>query len=150
MTKGSNEMIDEIFSSQVNTILKLGMDAASMRNEVIADNIANAETPGFKKSEVDFEQRLQELLKKNHTNNPSLSLNRTNSRHMQINDGDQLEMFQPRIRVIGGTSFRNDGNNVDIDVEMANNTKNNTFYEAVNRSMTSEIKLLRLAITGEE
>ncbi|MDR1615715.1 MAG: flagellar basal body rod protein FlgB [Syntrophomonadaceae bacterium] len=143
-------MIDEIFSNQVNTILKLGMDAASMRNEVIADNIANAETPGFKKSEVDFEQRLQGIINKNYSDKTSLLLNITNTRHMQINDGNQLAMFQPRIRAVDGTSSRNDGNNVDIDVEMANNTKNNTFYEAVNRSMTNEIKILRLAITGKE
>lgn len=138
-------MLENIFSSPINRILVWGMDAASLRNEVIANNMANSDTPGFKKSEVDFESRLLEALE--NKPNPAL-LHTTNSRHMQIKIKDQLDGFQPEIRTITDTSFRNDGNNVDVDVEMANTTKNNMMYEAINRSMTNEIKMLRLAITG--
>ena len=138
-------MIEKIFSSPTNQILVLGMNAASLRNEVIANNMANSDTPGFKRNEVDFESRLLKALEK--TSQPKL-LTLTNPRHMQIKTKNNLDGFQPLIRTITDTSFRNDGNNVDLDLEMANNTKNNLMYDAINRSMTNEIQTLRLAITG--
>ena len=138
-------MIDKIFSSPTNRILMLGMDAASMRNEVIANNMANSDTPRFKRSEVDFESRLLKALERNPQ--PKL-LTVTHHKHMQLKTENPLDGFKPEVRVISDTSFRNDGNNVDLDVEMANNTKNDLMYDAINRNMTSEIKKLRLAITG--
>ena len=138
-------MIEKIFSSPTNQILVLGMNAASLRNEVIANNMANSDTPGFKRSEVDFENRLLKALEKKPQ--PKL-LTLTNPRHMQIKIENSLDGFQPKVRVITDTSFRNDGNNVDLDIEMANNTKNSLTYDAINRSMSNEIGMLRLAITG--
>jgi len=138
-------MIDKVFSSPASKILVMGMDAASMRNEVIANNMANSDTPRFKRSEVDFESRLLKALEKQPQ--PKI-LTVTHQKHMQVKVNNPLDGFKPEIRTITDTSFRNDGNNVDIDVEMANNTKNSMTYDAINRSMTNEIKKLRLAITG--
>ncbi|MDD3267791.1 MAG: flagellar basal body rod protein FlgB [Syntrophomonadaceae bacterium] len=143
-------MLEKIFDSKTNVLLNKAMDAASLRNDVIANNIANVSTPKFKRSEVVFEENIKKLLEND--NEPhSGKLATTHSKHMQIvgeNDGKRLEDFQPETRLLEDLSFRNDENNVDIDIEMAKNTKNKINYDALGQSMSNEIRLLRMAITG--
>jgi flagellar basal-body rod protein FlgB len=65
---------------------------------------------------------------------------------MQIKEkGTQIE---PEIRTLKDLSYRNDENNVDIDVETAKMAKNKIYYDALGQSMSNEIRLLRMAITG--
>ncbi|MDD2620859.1 MAG: flagellar basal body rod protein FlgB [Syntrophomonadaceae bacterium] len=143
-------MLEKIFNSQTNILLNKAMDAASLRNDVIANNIANVDTPKFKRTEVIFEENMKKLL--NDVNEPVAGkLNVTNAKHIQImreNDGKSLDEFQPETRILEDLSFRNDENNVDIDTEMAKNTKNKINYDALGQSMSNEIKILRMAITG--
>ena len=98
--------MNDLFA-QVNFLYK-GLDAAWLRNEVIADNIANAETPGFKRSFVEFES----LLQANISDNAELKTTRDN--HIKTVSGD----VQPKIRQDQKTTVRMDGNNVDIEYEM--------------------------------
>ena len=73
----------------------------------------------------------------------------TNNRHIQIKENkDKLTSFQPEVRQLDDFNFRNDENNVDIDVEMANLTKNKIYYDSVSQSLSNEIRSLRMAITG--
>jgi len=123
------------------------MDTACLRNTVIADNIANADTPGFKRSRVIFEENVKEALEKQ-TNDTRLKV--TNFRHIQIGNKTSIENIKPELKVIEDLSFRNDGNNVDIDVEMAEMSKNKIYYDALGQCMSNEIRLLRTAITGRE
>lgn len=139
-------MLDRIFNSGYNQLLIKAMDAASLRNEVIANNIANVETPGFKKSEVIFSEKIKKVLQ-NTNNHGKLVI--TNPRHISINTGTISEV-NPEICTITNTSYRNDGNNVDIDVEMAESAKNKIYYDALSQSISNEIRLLRLAITEGE
>ncbi|CFX64496.1 Flagellar basal-body rod protein FlgB [Syntrophomonas zehnderi OL-4] len=143
---GSDEMLNSILNNRTQLILNKSMDAASLRNEVIAHNIANVNTPKFKRSEVLFEDKMKKILSGN-INQDKLSC--TNPRHMQINQtGLNLKEYQPDIKKLNDLSYRNDENNVDIDVENANLTKNKIYYDSVSQSMSNEIKLLRMAIVG--
>ena len=90
-----------------------------------------------------FEENIQKVLEKN---NNSVKLRTTDSRHMQIKEKDNR--IEPEIRTLKELSYRNDGNNVDIDVETAKMAKNKIFYDALGQSMSNEIRLLRMAITG--
>lgn len=135
-------MLERILNSGTQQLLNRALDTASLRNDVIANNIANVDTPKFKRSEVIFEDKLKKAL--NYTNYGKLNL--TNSRHIQINQATMD--LQPEVRVMDDLTYRNDGNNVDIDVETAKMAKNKLFYDAVGQSMSNEIRLLRLAITG--
>lgn len=139
-------MLDRIFNSGYNQLLIKAMDAASLRNEVIANNIANVETPGFKKSEVIFSEKIKKVLH-NEKNHGKLDI--TNPRHISIPTGTISEV-NPEIRTITTTSYRNDGNNVDIDAQMAESAKNKIYYDAISQSMSNEIRLLRLAIIERE
>lgn len=72
----------------------------------------------------------------------------THPRHIQIGEGRSLDNFEPEVRLLDDLSFRNDENNVDIDVEMAKMSKNKIHYDSLGQSMNNEFQLLRLAITG--
>ena len=136
-------MLEKVFTSPTQSLLYKGLDTASVRNRVIADNIANVDTPGFKRREVIFEENIKKVLEKNTIND---KLRTTDSRHMQIKVKDT--QIEPEIRELKDLSYRNDENNVDIDVETAKMTKNKLFYDALGQSMSNEIRLLRMAITG--
>jgi len=156
-------MLEKLLNSRQQVVLNKAMDAASLRNEVIANNIANVDTPGFKRSEVLFQDKIKDLLTdkpsgyklsrtdathmKNKSDNYPLDC--TNPKHLQIyQEPSDLDSIQPEIQTLEDLSYRNDKNNVDIDVEMANNTKNKIYYDSVSQSMSNEIKLLRMAIVG--
>lgn len=141
-------LLEKIFNSKTQIFLNKAMDSASARNDIIANNIANVDTPGFKRSEVIFEDKLKKILD-GQVNLGNDKLLTTNLRHIQIGQAPMdLESFEPEIRKLEDLSYRNDENNVDIDVENANMTKNKVFYDSMAQSMSNEIKLLRLAITG--
>jgi flagellar basal-body rod protein FlgB len=128
-----------LFSPQMS-ILEQSLYASSLRHKVISNNIANVNTPGFKKSEVAFEDLLQAQLDGKET---SLPLARTNSRHLSGGNGTSLA---PRVNTIGTTSFRTDDNNVDIDIEMADLAKNNIYYNAVAQQLSRQLSNLKSAI----
>ena len=75
-------------------------------------------------------------------------LTNTDSRHVQGQAGHSSAGGSIVVDRITALSYRNDGNNVDIDNEMALLTKNNLLYESLSQSMSNEIRLLRIAITG--
>lgn len=98
------------------------LDSKALGQRVIANNIANVDTPGFKRSEVEFSTILQEAMNKN-----NITLRTTNPRH--INSVNSLNKVEPKIILDNSTSIRNDGNNVDIDREMSGLAKNQLEYQ---------------------
>lgn len=138
-------MLEKVFTSQTQFLLNKGMDAASTRNRVIADNIANVDTPGFKRREVIFEENIRKVLEKNTIH---VKLRRSDPRHIQIKANDSQDEMKPEIKIMNDLSYRNDENNVDIDIETAKMAKNKLFYDALSQSMSNEIRILRMAITG--
>lgn len=144
MPKRGDILLNDVFNSGTQSLLNRAMDITWRAKEVTADNIANVDTPGFKRSEVLFQKNLQQALS---LGSPK-SLTTTHARHIQ---GQAFRMRGGNniiIDHITDSAYRNDGNNVDIDMEMAGLTKNNLFYDALSQSMSNEIRLLRLAITG--
>lgn len=118
------------------------LNASWKRNEALANNIANVNTPGYKRSDVKFKDLLKESLQ-----DTAVKGAKTHHRHMDIGARD-LSNLTHEITQSQGYSTRRDGNNVDIDVEMAEVTKNNIYYEAVSRQLSSKLNRLRSSITG--
>lgn len=137
-------MLEKLFNSPTQWMLNKSMDVAALRNEVIADNIANVDTPKFKRREVIFEDNLKKVLQGD-SGTAKLKVNDT--RHFNLAE-ESGNVAVPEIKVMDDLSYRNDGNNVDIDVESAKLAKNKIMYDAVSQSMGEELTLLRLAITG--
>jgi len=120
-------------------LLKNALDANWLRQQVIDHNIANASTPNYKRWDLDFRKI---LLKKSAV--PTLSLARTQKRHISV----QNQSWQSGVLVRNDrTSFKNDGNNVDLESEMALQAANLLQYNFLTRLASDQLGLLRTAIT---
>ena len=139
-------MLEKIFNSPNLLLMEKAMDASLLRQNVIANNIANVDTPKFKRSEVIFEDRLREALL---SDSSSKKLLKTNSRHMDVCE-QTVEALTPAVVKINDRSYRNDQNNVDIDVEMAKHTRNKIYYDYMAHNLSNDLRLLRMAITGRD
>ena len=116
------------------------LDVRVKRAEVLANNLVNADTPGFKARDIDFKAVLAGQV----ASQQSLSMEKTNARHIGPDHSQSYEMLyrnpiQPSI----------DGNTVDSQVEMANYLKNSMDYEASFQFLNSKFKGLTRAIKGE-
>ncbi|HEX2947145.1 MAG TPA: flagellar basal body rod protein FlgB [Clostridia bacterium] len=118
------------------------LDAAWVRNEVIAQNIANVDTPGYKRKSVAFEQYLNEAIDKG-----GFKGNTTDSRHIQIGAGSADNVSVRVTSDYSNLSTRLDGNNVDIEKEMADSAKNDIRYNTLVQSVSDSYKRLMSAIT---
>ncbi|MFN3692167.1 MAG: flagellar basal body rod protein FlgB, partial [Fervidobacterium sp.] len=98
--------MSSIFNSNFTT-LKTAMDVQMKRQELHAQNIANAETPGYKRKYVAFEEYFQESKMK-------LKLNQTNEKHFP----KLTKTITAKEITQKNTNLTNDKNNVDIDMEM--------------------------------
>lgn len=119
-------------------LLEGGLDGLSLRNKVLADNIANNDTPNFKRSDVNFESVLQAAIGKD----PVLPLKTSLPGHLPgVGTGAGAVVVQDN-----STTIRNDGNNVDIDSEMAKVGENTIHYYSLVQALSSEISILRQAM----
>lgn len=134
-------MLQSLVSSPKVLILEQSLNAASLRHKVISNNIANVNTPGYKKSEVVFESMLQAAL-----NDKKLLMSQTNEKHFQPVKSPVKTL--PVVNTIPDTSMRTDANNVDIDIEMADLAKNNIYYNAVAQQMGRHFSGLKSVING--
>ncbi|HEU4964237.1 MAG TPA: flagellar basal body rod protein FlgB [Bacilli bacterium] len=128
-------------NNQAVNLLERSIDAAGLRQKVLANNIANIDTPGFKRSDVSFAQQLQEAL-----SGQSLAGRRTLAGHIPIGV-DKLENVKPEVYQETSTSMRMDGNNVDIDSEMTNLATNQLQYNALIQQINYSFGLMKYAIS---
>jgi len=109
------------------------------RAQVLAENIANADTPGYKAKDIDFQQALN-----NAKSRQSGAMSRTHEQHFNISTSSQYD-----------TKFRNpdqpdtgDGNSVDIHRERNAFMQNSLEYQASLSFLNSRISGLKKALTG--
>jgi flagellar basal-body rod protein FlgB len=110
------------FRDDTMSLLIKGLDAASLRHQVTANNLANLNTPNFKRSDVSFEDQLLQARKQ--MDSP---LARTHERHFPLPPAPDLA---PQIKTDQVTVRRIDGNNVDIERDMLNMVSNQLRYNA--------------------
>jgi flagellar basal-body rod protein FlgB len=132
-------MFDGIFSK--TKILGKALDATWLRNDAISQNIANVDTPGYKRKTVNFEDYLKQAL-----DSDSIKVNLKNSRQIPIG-GSNVDNIDIKVTEDNSSlSMRLDGNNVDIDSEMASMAKNSLQYNTLAQTLSSEFKRLGTAI----
>ena len=125
-----------------STTLVRGLDATWLRNEVISNNIANVDTPGFKVSEVEFEDVLVAAV-----SNSELGLKTTREGHIKTT-ADSISDVEPTVVTSWNTSYTADENNVDIESEMVDLAKNSLEYYTLVSKLNSEFRKLNTAISG--
>ena len=115
----------------------------SYRTEILANNLANSETPGFKARDLDFRKVLNDQID---LPNPT-ELVQTHQRHRAISIANSLPDDQLQYRISSQPSI--DGNTVDGYVEQAEFAKNAMQFQASIRFLSSKFKGLLLAIKGQ-
>jgi flagellar basal-body rod protein FlgB len=124
-------MLDPIFRSDNNLLAGKLLDAAMLRQQAIASNVANAETPGYRRLDLakDFATELRASLAR----------------------GDLAQAAALRPKVVEDTharSVRPDGNSVEIENELLQMNRNSVEYNYLTEVVSGSLKQLKLAITG--
>ena len=125
--------------------LENGLAASWLRNETILNNVANNDTPNFKASGVEFE----ELYKKALGTDDDFQFKQTRETHMAIGSSGNADSIQGAVVPKDDTTYRMDGNNVDIDQEMTDFAKNVIYYNTLMRKINGQFTQLRMAIKGQ-
>jgi flagellar basal-body rod protein FlgB len=121
------------------------MDASVVRRNVIANNIANAEVPNFKRSEVNFESQLKKALDSEKTK-PALELRLTNEKHIPNWKPMNYQDVEPRRVLDYLTTAKNNGNNVDPEKELMLATENQMMYTLLTQMAAFEYGQINSAL----
>ncbi len=115
-----------VTDSQFDLLVKM-LDATALRHRVIAQNVANVNTPGYHRQEVEFEETLARQLGRG-------------------GEGSALHIV-PKIVTHKGDDHP-DGNNLDVDMEMGELNKNALLYSTYIQVLSNRLAMMRSAITG--
>ena len=125
-------MINTNIYNYIN-VLDKAADAANTRNEIITNNIANLDTPRYKRQDLDFESVLSEELGR--------------CKHISLDEKVKslhMEHLNPEVYTdYANYSYRLDGNNVDIDTEQVELASEQIKYQALTQGITSEFQRMR-------
>jgi len=134
----------ELLSGASFQRLENAINAATMRQRVLANNIANVDTPYFKRSDVAFEEMLSQAIGSQGTK--VLAGRMTNDRHIPINSSYP----SPSARIVTeeSTAINNNRNNVDVEKEMAMLAENQLRYNLMAQQVNHEAKMMRIGIKG--
>ena len=117
-----------LLNNELDLLTRL-LNASEMRQKVISQNIANVNTPGYKRMGVDFESALAEELTRDAPT-------------------PQSRQATPTVTYTAGLETRTGGNNVDIDMEIGQMGKNALLQQVYLQVMGIEMGMMRKAIDG--
>jgi len=116
--------------SRTHSLIKDALDYRAARQDMIASNIANADTPFYRPRDISFQDALAkkaaDLLKKD---NDTLQMAQTDTKHLKPES--QKADYRPTTFFRDGHMARNDGNSVDLDVETTEMGKNSVMFNAL-------------------
>ena len=116
-----------------STMARIGyaLDGLSQRQSLIADNVANADTPGYLTKDVAFEQSLNTAMQ---------------SQDFMPNTGSGVPVGLPSDTTRNDLQVRNDGNNVDVNQQMTEMASTTVTYQAATQLISSKFGLLTAAL----
>jgi flagellar basal-body rod protein FlgB len=129
--------VSNINFSGTDSYLQAAMSGLAARQRAIANNVANVDTPGFKASEVRFEDVLNQAVSSARLK-PGTSVNQSS-----------LNAAARATSLADATTTRADGNNVDIDQQMEMLSEANLNYSALTQVMSTRLGILRNVIRGQ-
>lgn len=125
-------------------ILHRSMDVNLLRQDVIANNIANADTPNFKRSTVNFETSLRQALESENARPFPVAM--TDEAHMPFFRPTDYRDVRPRRMLDYLTTAKNNGNNVDIEVESTNFLTSQMAYSLMTNSISAQFGRLNMVL----
>ena len=133
-------LLDKVLFNKTKVpLLNAVLDVTQLRQRVIANNIANISTKGYRSKDVRFEEYLESFVRR-----PAVEGQRTDPRHIPI----PKPMAAPEVYEVETSS--NDGgiNNVDVDQEMAHLAENHLLFNVGARLLNGQFSGIRKSITG--
>jgi flagellar basal-body rod protein FlgB len=130
-------MIQSSAYSYIN-VLDKALDASNLRETVITNNLANVNTPGYKRREVDFESLLRQELDQTKWESLDAKIDNVNLNHLDASVQYDMAAYS--------YDYRLDGNNVDVDTENVELASEQLRYQLLANSVTQEFSRLSTAI----
>lgn len=124
------------------SLLEKSMDFRSRRNALLASNVANLETPGYRARDLVFEKALGTAMKA-HLPGP---LNITNAKHFDGRQALPVTLVQPKVIESGNPVGNLDGNTVDLEKEMAKLGENQLAYQALSQMVSHRFSQLKAVL----
>ena len=135
--------------SRTHGLISNALDYRAARQDMIASNIANADTPFYRPRDISFENALAnkaaDLQKKP---NDSLALAQTDSSHIPLEN--KKSSYKPTTFFRDGHMARNDGNSVDLDVETTEMSKNSVMFNALIQANKKEGRIYTSVIEASQ
>ena len=128
-------------------LLHRAMDVSTVRRQVIANNLANADVPNFKRSVVNFESELKRALD-SENKRPPLELNMTHEKHMPGYKARDYRDVQIRRVLDYVSTYGNNGNNVDPEQEFMLATQNQMSYTLFAQAAAFEFSQINQVLRG--
>lgn len=116
-------------------LLSSAADATWARQEILNNNIANIDTPGYKRQDLRFESLLQDEIGRQNKLGSTLT--------QKVNNVDYDRLHPIVYTDMAGLSTRIDGNNVDIDTEQAELASNQLMYDGIIEGLNSEFSRMK-------
>jgi flagellar basal-body rod protein FlgB len=126
-------------------ILHRSMDVATLRRNVIANNIANADVPDFKRSTVNFEASLKKALESEGAR-PALALAGNDPRHIGNWNPVDYRSVEPRRVLDYLSTAKNNGNNVDPEEEIMASVQNQLMYTLMTQAANFEFGQVNMVL----
>lgn len=130
-----SSLIDTNAFDYVN-VLDKAMDASALRHEALSNNLANVDTPGYKRQDVNFETQLAKALR--HSRYQTMDAKVANVKMNRLNPVPYTDY--------SGFSYRIDGNNVDPDTEGVYLAKNQVVYQGLTAAIRQEFRNLQMVL----
>jgi flagellar basal-body rod protein FlgB len=127
-------------------MLKDAMDGAGTAHAVIANNIANVNTPNFRRSDVSFKEALA-ATEASPGDPDELALTTSSERHIPLGGPQDAQPFAISTTVDDSQQMRVDGSNVDVDQEMAKLSLNSAYAQTMGQMLQNQYTRLHNAIT---
>jgi flagellar basal-body rod protein FlgB len=128
-------------------LLHRALSTSALRESVIANNLANADVPNFKRTDVNFESELKRALN-TEKQKPVLELNRTHPDHISNWRPMDYQDVKPRRVLDYLTQSDNNGNNVDQEEEFNLLLKNQLRYLLMAQSVSFEFGQINMVLRG--
>lgn len=127
--------------------LESAISARAIRQDLIAGNISNADTPYYKPRDINFEDALIKQVNKEFSHQKKLELAKTDSKMMDPIEDDPSK---PTIFFRDGHLARNDGNSVDLDVETTELSKNSVMYNATIEAFKKDAQIFKAVLSASK
>jgi len=136
----------EIFKTY--SLVAQALDYRAARQDMIASNIANADTPYYRPRDVDFKSALIAQKRKIYNQNSNkLEMAVTSSKHLKPKD--ETDIVKPTLFYRDGHMARNDGNSVDLDVETTEMSKNSVMFRALIQANKKEFAIFKSVLNAK-